>query len=141
MPQAREKGVELQRTGVEHDGEVVCDAEALQQICLNLLSNALAGLEPGNRIEVRIEPPDDSSASFCVRDDGAGVPPELRERIFDPFVTGRRSGVGLGLTFVKRVVHSQNGTVELVSVPEPGACFRVTLPRAARAARKTREER
>jgi len=68
---------------------------------------------------------------LSVRDDGPGIDAELRERIFDPFVTGS-GGVGLGLTFVKRVVQQHGGRIELVPGLErdggTGAGFRIELP-------------
>jgi signal transduction histidine kinase len=65
-----------------------------------------------------------------VRDDGPGIPEELRERIFQPFVTGRAGGVGLGLTFVKRAVHEHRGRVSVESGPAGGTRVRVELPLA-----------
>jgi two-component system sensor histidine kinase HupT/HoxJ len=108
---------------------VLCDAEAIQQVCVDLLVNALEVLPTGGRLEIELGPSQDGRASFFVRDDGPGVPPSLRERIFDPFVTGREDGVGLGLTSAKRVVHEHGGEIQL----EPsiaGACFRIELPLA-----------
>ena len=67
-------------------------------------------------------------AVFSVRDDGPGVLESMRERIFDPFVTGRVSGVGLGLTFVKRIVSGHRGSVRLEPSDGSGACFRIELP-------------
>jgi len=57
-----------------------------------------------------------------------GSPPALRDRIFQPFVTARDGGVGLGLTFVKRVVHEHQGRIFLEPGSGAGACFRVELP-------------
>lgn len=141
-PQAREKGVQIDALPPLSTSEptsepesrlipvVLCDREAIQQVCVNLLSNAVSALPQGKRIEIRIEAPSENSAAVTIRDNGAGVPQELRERIFDPFVTGRATGVGLGLTFVKRVIHAHRGTVVLVEGSEPGACFRLVLPLA-----------
>jgi two-component system sensor histidine kinase FlrB len=67
---------------------------------------------------------------FEVRDDGPGIPDELRARVFQPFVTGRSGGVGLGLTFVKRVVHEHKGRIAIDSEPGRGTCVRVELPLA-----------
>lgn len=132
-PQAHEKQVTIRFTPGPDAPIVLCDSEAITQVCVNLLSNAVASLEPGHSVELSIEPGRDGIVSFVVADDGLGIAPELRSRIFDPFVTGRANGVGLGLTFVKRVVHAHHGHVELVDGHSPGACFRVTLPVAGEA--------
>lgn len=129
-PQAHEKQVSLSFAMPIRDPVVLCDREAMAQVCINLLSNAIAALGPHQSIEVKVEAERGAFAAFTVRDDGRGIPAELRSRIFDPFVTGRAMGVGLGLTYVKRVVHEHRGTVELVDTDAPGACFRVALPTA-----------
>ena len=127
-PQAREKQVGLHFAPPLQESIVLCDREAMIQVCINLISNAIAAVSPGQRVDVQIEAARAGLAAFNVRDDGPGIPLELRSRIFDPFVTGRAEGVGLGLTFVKRVVHEHRGTVELVDTGARGTCFRVALP-------------
>lgn len=129
-PRAAEKQIELVRTLPETPPVVHCDAEAIQQVCVNLLVNALDAMQSGGRLEAEISAAGERYASFRIRDDGPGVPAELRERIFEPFVTGRDDGVGLGLTSVKRVVHEHQGEICLEPVPGGGACFRVDLPLA-----------
>ena len=127
-PQAREKGIAI-GARLPDDGPVVsCDRDAIQQVCVNLLSNAIASLAAGGHVEVAIEPSSKTMAAFSVRDDGEGVLESLRARIFDPFVTGRASGVGLGLTFVKRIVSGHRGNVRLEPNEGSGACFRIELP-------------
>ena len=64
-----------------------------------------------------------------VRDRGAGVPPADRERIFEPFVTTRVRGTGLGLAFAKRVVDLHGGSLSVDDAAGGGAIFRVVLPR------------
>ena len=133
-PRAAEKQIGLVRTLPAESPVVHCDAEAIQQVCVNLLVNALDALQSGGRLEAEISSAGERHASFRIRDDGPGVPAELRERIFEPFVTGREDGVGLGLTSVKRVVHEHQGEICLEPVPGGGACFRVDLPLAEGAA-------
>jgi signal transduction histidine kinase len=132
-PRAAEKHVKLVVRRAEMDPLVSCDREAIQHVCVNLLVNAVQCLEPGGRIDLEIGVPEDGFAWFRVSDDGPGVPEELREKIFDPFVTGREAGVGLGLTFVKRVVHEHGGNISVETSERGGACFRVALPLAGEA--------
>jgi len=63
-----------------------------------------------------------------VRDDGPGVPPSARERVFDPYYTTREEGTGLGLAIVKKVVLEHGGTISCDEAKEGGAAFRVRLP-------------
>ena len=130
-PRAEERGVTLERV---EGGDPCLDAdpEALQQVLVNLLVNAIRSLESGGRIELAWSEEGDV-ARLGVRDDGPGIDPALREHIFDPFVTGSEGGVGLGLTFVKRVVGEHGGRIELVEgLPRAdgghGAGFQIELP-------------
>ena len=67
-----------------------------------------------------------------IRDHGPGVPEELREQIFNPFVTSKKDGVGLGLAIVAKIVDDHHGTIRLDPSAERGASFRVFLPAAAK---------
>jgi signal transduction histidine kinase len=127
-PRAEQKGIRLRRSPRADEASVLCDAEAIYQVAVNLLVNALEATGEGGTIEVEILGTRDGTAGFAVRDEGSGIPEALRERIFQPFVTARPGGVGLGLTFVKRVVHEHQGRVLLEPGLGTGACFRVELP-------------
>jgi signal transduction histidine kinase len=80
------------------------------------LSIVTAGFDGRNGVEVDIE------------DTGPGIPPELREQIFNPFFTTKKEGVGLGLSLVSKIVDDHRGWIRLSSEPGKGACFRVFLP-------------
>jgi signal transduction histidine kinase len=127
-PQAHESGIQIHRVPMAVDPTALCDAEAVYQVALNLLVNAIQALEDGGHIEVRIRRAKDGYAGFEVRDDGPGIPEELRGKIFLPFSTAREGGAGLGLTFVKRVVHEHRGRISLETGSGSGTCFRVELP-------------
>jgi signal transduction histidine kinase len=129
-PQAREKDIRLEGTGVPNEAAVLCEPELVYQVAVGLLVNAIQAVEPGGLVEARVLEASGRYGGFEVRDDGPGIPEELRERIFQPFVTARRGGVGLGLTFVKRVVHDHHGRVTVESQPGCGTRFRVHLPLA-----------
>jgi signal transduction histidine kinase len=62
------------------------------------------------------------------QDSGPGIPPELREQIFNPFFTTKKEGVGLGLSLVSKIVDDHRGWIRISSEPGKGACFRVFLP-------------
>lgn len=113
------------------------DPDLLRQVLLNLILNAIQAVGEGGRIRVgcRLDtgetPP---LALVTVADDGPGVPPEARERIFDPFYTTRAGGIGLGLALVQRIVSAHGGWVSVVkSRWGGGAEFRVGLPQAGQA--------
>jgi signal transduction histidine kinase len=127
-PQAREKGVRVELRRPPQEPDVLGDRELLQQVAVNLLVNALQAVSTDGLVEARVVPTSDGEGGFDVVDDGPGIAPELRERVFQPFVSARPGGVGLGLTFVKRVVHDHRGSVTVAPRAGPGACLRVRLP-------------
>jgi signal transduction histidine kinase len=127
-PQARENGVRLELRCPADEPPLLCDRELLQQVAVNLLVNALQAVRSHGLVEARVVAATNGEGGFDVLDDGPGIAPELRERVFEPFVSARPGGVGLGLTFVKRVVHEHRGAVTVDPGPGPGARIRVRLP-------------
>lgn len=125
--------LELDRTGGELDVElpddplmVKADPDHVKRIALNLLRNAG---DAGRHVRVSAEWAR-GEVVVRVRDDGPGVPEDLRRRIFRPFVTDKEQGAGLGLAIVRRLVEANGGRVELADPDETvgkGAEFRVYL--------------
>lgn len=108
------------------------DGPRLRQVLGNLLKNAVQASPEGARVGARCAA-DGTALVFEVRDRGTGVPVADRERIFEPFTTGRTRGTGLGLAVARRIVEAHGGTV---TVGDPndgagGAVFTVSLPGAA----------
>jgi signal transduction histidine kinase len=119
------------RVTCDRDGEqsdALCDREQIYQVILNLVVNALQALPPGGSINLSILPTVGRFAGFRVADDGPGLPIDLRDRIFRPFVTGREEGTGLGLAFVDRVVKAHQGSVTVETETSKGTAFVVRLP-------------
>ncbi|GEM_PF-2526434 len=127
-PRAVEGGIEVTESLPNRVVDVLCDRDAVEQVCVNLLSNAIACGDTGGRIEIRVAAEEEGRVELWVEDDGPGVPQDLAARIFDPFVTGRSGGVGLGLTFVKRIVTAHRWTIELVGNGRLGASFQIRIP-------------
>lgn len=125
-PQAREARVDL-RADVPGDLLLVTDPTLLRQVLLNLVLNAVQAQPDGGEVLVAAAQ-EEGRVRIDVTDRGPGVPEELGERIFDPYVTGREGGTGLGLSVVARVVESLGGDVRLVPDSDRGSTFRVRLP-------------
>jgi two-component system sensor histidine kinase HydH len=100
------------------------DPGRMRQVLVNLLENAVQAGGPV-RASLAGSP---AGLTFEVRDSGPGVPPEDRERIFEPFFTRRTQGTGLGLSVARRVVELHGGSVTVEAPPGGGALFRVVLP-------------
>ncbi|WXH34008.1 Sensor protein ZraS [Myxococcus stipitatus] len=103
------------------------DAGRFQQALENVLRNAVQVSPDGRRVEVGVER-EGSSLIFTVRDHGPGIPKGDEERIFEPFVTGRLRGVGLGLAITRRIVELHGGSVIARTHAGGGAEFRLTVP-------------
>lgn len=125
--QIRDRGVSLSVRCAARRFVVDCDAEQITQVLLNLMMNALQVLPRGGHVEVATR--DDKDRLFIeVADDGPGVPPEDREKVFEPFVFRREGGIGLGLAVVRRILRQHGGDVVADASPLGGALFRVWLP-------------
>ncbi|MEX2178871.1 MAG: ATP-binding protein [Gemmatimonadaceae bacterium] len=112
---------------------VMGDARQLQQVCLNLLTNAVQAMEPlgGGTLTVTTGA-DGGNVTLELRDTGSGIPPEARVRIFEPFFTTKQEGegTGLGLSVSYGIVSAHGGAIEVVDTSDRGTAFRVTLPAA-----------
>ena len=115
------------------DVQVLGDRDALKQVLLILLDNALAHTSPGATIELTAVTAD-GQVVIRVRDTGAGIAPDMLPHIFERFYRGQvsRSGTstGLGLSIAKELVEAQEGTITVESQAGQGSVFTVTLPRA-----------
>lgn len=124
--EARSRGVATENA-VARDVAVRADADLLRQVLLNLCLNAVQAQPGGGGVRVAASREGDR-VLLDVEDRGPGVAPELRGRLFDPYVTGRAGGSGLGLPIASRLAETMSGRVELLRTGETGSVFRVTLP-------------
>jgi signal transduction histidine kinase len=110
--------------------ELSIDANQVQQVLLNLLLNALDALPQGGtvRVDVRAATPEEPTVAVHVRDSGPGIEPRIRERLFEPFVSSKETGLGLGLSISRRLVEAHGGTITGENAPGGGALFAFTLP-------------
>jgi signal transduction histidine kinase len=106
---------------------VLAPEELIEAVLTALLENSRQAGAPLASIAARA---DGSTVTLTVSDDGPGIPESDRERVFEPFFTGRRDsgGTGLGLAIVRSLLSSVNGTVEAMPITR-GASFRVRLPK------------
>jgi len=108
------------------------DSVQLQQVILNLMLNAFSAMTDGaRRLIVRTGSPDPSSVLVEVQDSGTGIPAEKLETLFDPFVTSKPDGLGMGLSICRSIIERHGGRISAANNPDRGATFAITLPAAA----------
>ncbi|MCA9685599.1 MAG: PAS domain-containing protein, partial [Myxococcales bacterium] len=113
----------------------MADADQIEQVLLNLLSNAVDAMPRGGTVRIALAPAPGAdggdAVSFAVSDEGMGIPEEIRDSIFDPFFSTKEigKGTGLGLSISYGIVRDHGGDILLESQPGRGTTFRVILPR------------
>jgi two-component system, OmpR family, phosphate regulon sensor histidine kinase PhoR len=130
---AAEKSIHLENQ-LPADSEARADADRVQQVLFNLVDNAIKYGPVNGHVRITADRNDQGLLQISVKSDGAGIPAEARERIFERFYRLDRSrsreegGTGLGLAIVKHIVQSHGGEVWVQSEPGQGATFFFTLP-------------
>jgi signal transduction histidine kinase len=141
-PQCRHTGIDLQwqapfRNGEKLADDISGDPDQLRHLLLNLIQNGIEAAGPGGCVEIRLRLPDAGAseqtrdtirvATLEVYDSGSGPMPEIADRLFEPFVTGKPEGVGLGLAVAKQAVDVHGGRIGWHRDGER-TCFWIELP-------------
>lgn len=136
--EVHDAGIELELSGVASSLEggpppVRADADQLRQAIINVARNgieALATVPKPRHLAIRLAPSPEG-VTIEVVDNGPGIPDEVRERLFDPFVTGKSYGTGLGLALTREIVLEHGGSIDAVSPVQSGkgTSFTIRLPR------------
>ncbi len=127
-PSLEQKSIRIITHFDQSDPSVVINPAELRQVLLNLCTNAQESMRRGGTLVLSTLSEQDD-VSLLVRDSGMGIPPELQERIFEPFFSTKPLGSGLGLALVRRVISGAGGKVFCESTPGEGTTFRLVLPR------------
>lgn len=113
------------------DDPVAIDRRRFRRVVENLVGNAVDAMEEGGRIEISTRE-GEGHVELEIRDSGKGIPDEIRETLFQPFVThGKKHGTGLGMAITKRIVESHGGTIAFESQAGEGTTFVIRIPREA----------
>jgi signal transduction histidine kinase len=131
-------GVRVERQYAPNLPEIPADPQLCEQVFVNLITNAFQAMQvEGGSAEKTVRIAIESEVSngepgvaVIIEDTGPGVPPELREQIFNPFFTSKKDGVGLGLSIVAKIVDDHRGTIRLEENTPRGARFHVFFPQA-----------
>jgi len=132
LAQTRVKEIEIIKELAVNLPEVAANFNQIQQVVVNLATNAIDALSSGGKLIIRTYAiPNEKKWVFLeVRDTGRGIPIEIQSRIFEPFFTTKEvgKGTGLGLSLVYEIVQKHGGQIKLESIPDKGTLFLISLP-------------
>jgi two-component system, LuxR family, sensor kinase FixL len=126
----KDKGVRVRFELDPKTDFVLADKVQIQQVLLNLMRNAIDAMEDADRRELVIAtaPRPDNMVEISVADTGAGIAPEIAAQLFQPFVTSKRQGMGVGLSISRSIVEAHGGSIAPRPNPGGGTVFSFTLP-------------
>jgi two-component system, LuxR family, sensor kinase FixL len=126
----KDKGVRVRFDLSPRTDFVLADKVQVQQVLLNLIRNAIDAMEESDRRELMIAtaPAPDNMVEISVADTGAGIAPEIAAQLFQPFVTSKRQGMGVGLSISRTIVEAHGGSITQRPNPGGGTVFSFTLP-------------
>jgi len=110
------------------DVQVNLSCDAFKSALQNLINNACQAAGDTININIDLQHNQANQVELKITDDGPGIPDTIKTRIFEPFITTRINGTGLGLAVVDAVVRAHKGTVTVADAPETGTCFTICLP-------------
>ena len=127
---SREHGIEVQVQLDPHADEVFVDRIQVQQVLTNLIRNAIDAMldSPVRSLVIRSESGPEDLVTVTVEDTGSGISPEIAEQMFQPFVSTKKSGMGVGLSICRTIVEAQGGRIWFEQRAEGGTAFHFTLP-------------
>ncbi len=128
-PEAARQGVQVETHLTEWPLPVRADGDLIKQALLNVVLNGVQAMSGGGVLSIVARQQEDA-ASIEVHDQGTGIPPELRDKVFNLYFTTKKSGSGIGLAMTYRVLQLHNGALDFVTEVGKGTTFRLILPLA-----------
>ncbi|HEX8810987.1 MAG TPA: ATP-binding protein, partial [Terracidiphilus sp.] len=126
-PEAARQGVKVETDFAGEKLPVRADADLIKQALLNVVLNGVQAMSEGGTLTI-VARRNDVAATIEVRDQGGGIAPEIRDKIFNLYFTTKRAGSGIGLAMSYRVLQLHNGGLEFVTQMGQGTTFRLVLP-------------
>ncbi|MCC6588680.1 MAG: PAS domain-containing protein [Bryobacterales bacterium] len=126
-PQAERAHVAVTFGAAQPVSTIRGDEDLLKQALLNVVTNGLEAMKTGGELKVRVEREGDDAVLF-VSDTGPGIPPEVRDKIFNLYFSTKQKGSGIGLAMTFRIIQLHNATIEFTTEPGQGTTFRMRFP-------------
>jgi signal transduction histidine kinase len=126
-PQAESSAIRVQVNQEVDGAEVRVDRDLIKQAMLNVVVNAMQAMPEGGDLTFSSSVSDET-AEIRITDTGAGIPPDLRDKIFRLYFSTKKEGSGIGLAMTFRIVQLHDGTIDFTSEPGKGTTFLIRLP-------------
>lgn len=130
QPEANRRRIQVSVEVFGNHVAIQGDEDLLKQAILNVVNNGIEAMERDGRLRIRLERAGDE-ALLSIADSGPGIPPEVRDKIFNLYFTTKSGGSGIGLAMTFRVVQLHNASIDFESSPEEGTVFRLRFPAAS----------
>ena len=130
-PRLSQAGVSHRATYAQDAQKALADSRTLEQVIVNLITNAIEAMPEGGTISIAVAMSHSVQGTMVelkIADTGPGIPPDVINRIYDPFFTTKKEGTGLGLAISRRIVNAHRGSLNVESFPDAGTVFTISLP-------------
>jgi two-component system sensor kinase FixL len=127
--EASKKAISIQLDVAPRLPRVFADSIQIEQVLLNLIRNSIDAIADGTRRKITVRAlQNGASVEISVQDTGSGISDEMQERVFEPFLTTKDGGMGMGLAISRRIIHAHGGNLLVAPSSGPGATFTFDLP-------------
>ena len=131
-PEARQSDISLTLNLAEDLEPIEVDNIQIQQVIFNLLRNGMEAIDAGfadkRSVSIQTSRNSDDTVEIAISDTGIGISPEISERLFEPFVTTKKGGMGIGLSISRSIIEAHGGRLSATPNPDKGTTFHITLP-------------
>jgi signal transduction histidine kinase len=132
QPRFRQSNIRLTENHEQENLRIKADPDMIKQIVMNLVLNAIESMGQDGELTfttlVKADDPENQLFQICISDTGPGIPDEIRDTLFDPFVKGKDQGIGLGLSISQRIAELHHGWISATNNSDKGATFTIHLP-------------